>query len=135
MSLKCFSASPWASSTLIARLPVARWGSCLVVQYADNLDSFLVTMILSKRASSDVIITWMRPFLCVFAVQSTCSRRIFDFKGKCVSVANLSYQSLTYLLPEAFIKVTNDLSTFHTLKCSFMSFPALLRAQSVVLNS
>ena len=41
------------------------------------------------------------------------SLRFFDFKVSVLLFANVSCQIQTYLLLEAFIKVTNDLVTFH----------------------
>ena len=51
-----------------------------------------------------------------FAAHSTCSLlwlRFFDGKVSVFPFANLSCQIQTYLLLEVFIKVTNDLVTFH----------------------
>ena len=73
-----------ASSTLIFGVPVVPWAPCLVVCEQSRFLFFT-----TKRTSSGLIVTCMlrmRTFLCVFAVQSTCSRRIFDFKTKCISV-------------------------------------------------
>ena len=44
---------------------------------------------------------------------SRASLRFFDFKVSVFLFANVSCQIQTYLLLEAFIKVTNDLVTFH----------------------
>lgn len=66
-----------------------------------------------------------------FAVHSTCSLlslRFFDVKASVFPYfANGSCQIQTYLLLEAFIKVTNDLVIFHNV--FFYEFSALLRAQ------
>ena len=73
-----------------------------------------------------------------FAVHSACSLlslRFFDVK---VSVfpyfANASCQIQTYLLLEAFIKVTNDLVTSHGKTMFFYEFSALLRAQILTIE-
>ena len=44
---------------------------------------------------------------------SRASLRFFDLKVSVFLFANVSCQIQTYLLLEAFIKVTNDLVTFH----------------------
>ena len=44
---------------------------------------------------------------------SRASLRFFDFKVSVFLFANVSCQIQTYLLLEAFIKVTNDLVTYH----------------------
>jgi len=55
----------------------------------------------------------MSSFLARLLPESMCSRRIFDFKVSVSLFANLWCQILTYLLLEAFIRVTNNLVTFH----------------------
>ena len=62
-------------------------------------------------------------------------RCIFDFKGKCVFICKLLCQSLTYSLLDAFIKVMNDLVTFHGEDNVFLtSFSSLLRGQNLPIE-
>ena len=109
------------------------WIPCLIL--CEQSRFLFVTMILSKPTSSDVMITYMLLYLdASFAVHSACSilspvASLLRCQGECVSICK----------PNSNLFVAGGIHRGHKrfsdnsrgTQCSFMSFSAFLRAQSL----